>query len=338
MRASACGSCARGPSPNQVNHPGAVRVLDDDVAEDGCAFLVMEMLHGEALDERAARAGGRLGVQEVLWLGWQLLDVLAAAHAAGVVHRDVKPENVFLTRTGAVKVLDFGLACDSEECELERSLARSGNLMGTPAFMSPEQARGRWALVDAQSNLWSVGATMFALLAGRFVHHEETTIAGMMSAAFSKAAPSLASVLPSAPGPVVQVVGCALERAKGKRFLEARSMQDAIVTAHHLVFGGPLPASHALASAPAVGRPSSDAIFSFTSSTPRSSIPPRGEQPTLRPLPAPRSVAATAAPRGTGGESCGPSQRPRRRCCSRAWQSRSGGWRPPSSRRSRPRR
>jgi serine/threonine-protein kinase len=268
---------------NKVDHPGAVRVLDDDVAEDGCAYLVMELLEGDALDEWAARRGGRVGTQEVLWLAWHVLDVLAAAHAKGIVHRDVKPDNVFLTREGVVKVLDFGLACLFEQAEIGHSVTRTGRLMGTPAFMAPEQARGRWALVDAQSDLWSVGATMFSLLTGRFVHGDQETPAEMMAATFTKPAPSLATLLPSAPAPVVQIVDCALEREKSKRFLDARSMQAAIAAAHHLVYGGPLPAERAPTSAPPLpsGRPSNDAIFSFTSSSPRRSVVPLGEQPTL---------------------------------------------------------
>ncbi len=83
---------------NQVDHPGAVRVLDDDTAEDGSAFLVLELLLGESLDARLERSGGRLETLEALCLLDQLLAVLAAAHAKGIVHRDIKPDNLFLTQ------------------------------------------------------------------------------------------------------------------------------------------------------------------------------------------------------------------------------------------------
>src|SRR5690606_30373931 len=79
---------------NTVDHPGAVRVDDDDVTEDGAAFLVMELLEGETLDGRAQRKGGRLPVEEVLPIADQLLDTLTAAHGKGIVHRDLKPENL----------------------------------------------------------------------------------------------------------------------------------------------------------------------------------------------------------------------------------------------------
>ena len=96
---------------NKVDHPGAVRVLDNDVAEDGSVFLVMELLDGETIDARVeARPGRRLEVGEVLAIADDVLDVLATAHDSGIVHRDLKPENLFITRTGQVKILDFGIA------------------------------------------------------------------------------------------------------------------------------------------------------------------------------------------------------------------------------------
>src|SRR5580704_7491550 len=95
---------------NAVGHPGAVSVLDDDVAEDGSAYLVMELLEGESLETRAERRGGRLPPAEVLVYADRLLDVLAAAHHKGIVHRDIKPDNVFVTQDGTLKLLDFGIA------------------------------------------------------------------------------------------------------------------------------------------------------------------------------------------------------------------------------------
>ena len=116
-----------------------VTVIDDDVAEDGAAFLVMELLDGETLEQRRVRSGGRLSEDEVLCVADQLLDVLIAAHARGIVHRDFKPENVFLTRTGVIRILDFGIA-RLRELSTKSTATQTGSSMGTPAFMPPEQA------------------------------------------------------------------------------------------------------------------------------------------------------------------------------------------------------
>ena len=153
---------------NSIGHPGAVRVLDDDVADDGAAFLVMELLQGETLYARARRMGGRLPVGEALALGAALCDVLAAAHDKGVVHLDVKPENLFVTTERRLKVLDFGIA----RARLAPGAwgTHHGAALGTPAFMPPEQAHGRWDEVGPRTDIWAVGATMFALITGRLVH------------------------------------------------------------------------------------------------------------------------------------------------------------------------
>ena len=100
-----------GYAANKVRHAGAVRVLDDDVTDDGLVFLVMELLEGWTLDALASQSdGGKLPVKLALQVGKQLLAVLEAAHRAGIVHRDIKPENVFVQRNGELKVLDFGIA------------------------------------------------------------------------------------------------------------------------------------------------------------------------------------------------------------------------------------
>jgi serine/threonine protein kinase len=99
-----------GYAANTIQHDGAVSVLDDDVAADGCAFIVMELLEGETVEDRWDRSGRRLAAREVLAIVEQVLGVLSAAHAKNIVHRDIKPENLFVTKAGAVKVLDFGIA------------------------------------------------------------------------------------------------------------------------------------------------------------------------------------------------------------------------------------
>ena len=95
---------------NAVGHPGVVRVQDDGVTEDGCAFLVLDLLEGENIETRRLRFGGVLPVDEVLGIADQALDALGAAHDKGIVHRDIKPDNVFFCNDGRVLILDFGLA------------------------------------------------------------------------------------------------------------------------------------------------------------------------------------------------------------------------------------
>jgi eukaryotic-like serine/threonine-protein kinase len=212
---------------NQVRHAGAVAVLDLDVTEDGSAFLVMELLHGETLDQRWERQGA-MRTGEVLAIADQLLDVLAAAHDAGVVHRDLKPENVLVSEDGRIKVLDFGIARLREMRGAE--LTDSGMLMGTPAFMPPEQMRARWADVDARSDLWAVGALMFSLLSGRHVHERDST-ADLMIACATEPAPPLAWFA-AVPAEVSRLVDRALAFDRADRWQDARSMQDAVREAY----------------------------------------------------------------------------------------------------------
>ena len=225
---------------NRLDHPSAVSVLDDDVAEDGSVFLVMELLEGRSVDTVASeRPGYRLAPAEALNIVDQLLDVLAAAHEKGIVHRDLKPENLFLTPGGVVKVLDFGIARVREAGQKTESAGAQGgdprsahatqlgNAMGTPAFMPPEQALGNWDQVDARSDLWAAGATLFTLLTGRQVH-EAPNINQLMLAAMTRPAPPIRRVMPELPEAIGAVVDRALAFEQGRRWQSAREMQRAI--------------------------------------------------------------------------------------------------------------
>ncbi|WP_437522452.1 protein kinase [Sorangium sp. So ce726] len=214
---------------NRVEHPGIVRVLDDDVTDDGSVFLVMELLEGETVEARRAREpGGVLGVSEVLGIADDLLDVLAVAHERGIVHRDLKPDNLFLTRQGQLKVLDFGIARLRElSSSPANASTRAGTLMGTPQFMPPEQARGQWDRVDPRSDLWAVGSTMYQLLSGRYVHEAET-LPLLLLAAMTQPAPPVGSVLPALPPPIAGVMDVALAFDPDRRWPNARAMQRAL--------------------------------------------------------------------------------------------------------------
>jgi hypothetical protein len=234
---------------NSVRHAGIVSVLDDDVTPEGEPYLVMELLEGESLDQRAARAGGRLPLLEVLTFADRTLAVLEATHAKGIVHRDLKPENLFVTRSGDLKLLDFGIARLRTGEEGAHKRTRTGMLMGTPAFMAPEQARGRWSEVDARTDLWAVGAILYTLLTGQNVHSGETANELVVYAA-TRPAPSLGRAV-QAPLDVVRLVDCALSFDKSERFADAAAMRAAVAAALaslrapalHATLPGPGPAT-----------------------------------------------------------------------------------------------
>jgi len=238
---------------NKVGHPGAVSVLDDDTAEDGTVFLVMELLEGESLEALLQRSGGLLGWQHVLAVADQVLDVFAAAHDRGVIHRDIKPANLFLTKEGQVKVLDFGLA-RLKETDPKTALTGIGVVMGTTSYMPPEQARGKWDLIDGRTDLYALGAVMFRCLSGRVVHEADTP-ADRLVAAMTRPAPSLATVAPATPAPLVHVVDTAIAFEMSNRWSDAHAMQRAVRQAYALLASNePAPVTHRAGNSPAPSR------------------------------------------------------------------------------------
>jgi len=211
---------------NQCDHPGAVSVLDDDITADGAPFLVMELLEGESLDQWMTRTGGKLPVPDVLAIADQVLDVLAAFHARGVIHRDIKPGNLFITKAGIVKVLDFGLA-RLRDPRFSGAPTATGIVLGTAAYMPPEQAQGKSAEVDARSDVFAVGAVMFRALTGRAVHEAKNATERLFQAMKDRA-PSLGIIAPHLPTWVVGVVDKALAFDKKERWESASAMRDAV--------------------------------------------------------------------------------------------------------------
>lgn len=203
---------------NRFNHPGAVEIRDIDVTEDGCPFLVMELLDGEDLGRRAGRLNGLPEPQLLAYVD-ELLDVLSAAHAQGIIHRDIKLENLFITTEGKLKVLDFGIARMSRG----PALTLQGARLGTTSYMAPEQVRGDQ--VDGRADVFSVGALMFRILAKRRVH-EAATEAELVLKMSRDAAPSLASVAPQVSADVALVVDRALEFKAQDRYPSAATMQQ----------------------------------------------------------------------------------------------------------------
>ena len=211
---------------NKIGHPCAVAVLDDDKTDDGAVFLVLELLEGHSLD-RYTRGKERLPTHEVLRITDDVLDLLAVAHAEGVIHRDVKPANIFLTKTNQVKVLDFGIARLAEAPEAQQGHTQLGTGIGTPAFMSPEQARGRWNIVDGRSDIWALGATMFSLITGHKPREAETANEELLIA-MTAPMPSLGDVSRDVHPLIVQLVDKALSFEMSERWASAKAMQAAL--------------------------------------------------------------------------------------------------------------
>lgn len=209
-----------------VEHPGTVKVLDEGVAEDGCSFLVFELLAGQTLDELREAHGGRIPIDEVMPIGNAVMHALSAVHQAGIVHRDLKPANIFILAGGGVKLLDFGFG------KMRGYTADAAqNVVGTPSFMSPEAALGLTKKVDVQSDVWSLGATLFHVLSAQSVHMA-THMDAMMLASASTRPRSLADAAPELPSKVVAVIDRALSYRKAERWPDIASMRAAWQEAH----------------------------------------------------------------------------------------------------------
>jgi len=208
---------------NRVAHAGVVPVLDDGVDDSGTPFLVMELLLGQTLAQRAVLLEGRLPRDAVILLAKATLSILEAAHAQGIVHRDVKPDNLFWTASRELKLLDFGIARVREHARM----TRSGLPLGTPGFMAPEQARDRADEIDGRTDLWAVGATMFTLLTGNSVHAGESESDRILEAA-TRPVRSLGHDMPNLNPALISLVDCALSFDPRQRFADASAMREAI--------------------------------------------------------------------------------------------------------------
>jgi len=155
-----------------LNHPNIAVIYEIIEQEEGANYLILEYVPGQTLAQRIAREP--LKLEEAFLIGQQIAEAVSAAHEKGVIHRDLKPGNIKITPEGKVKVLDFGLAkaSSSEAITEETAVTQPGRVMGTPAYMSPEQARGK--PTDKRSDIWSFGCIMYQMLTGQLPFEGET--------------------------------------------------------------------------------------------------------------------------------------------------------------------
>ena len=213
-----------------LNHPHIVTVYDVD-SVDGVDFIAMEYIDGETLDRRIGGRPVRLNL--VLKYAVQVADALVRAHGAGIVHRDLKPANLMVDRHEQIKVLDFGLAKlteapaagESEATVTERQQTEKGTIVGTFAYMSPEQAEGK--LVDARSDIFSFGCMLYEMVTGARPF-QGTSRLGTLSAILSQSPPPLASKAPDVPHEMERIISRCLRKDPDRRFQQIAEVKLAL--------------------------------------------------------------------------------------------------------------
>jgi serine/threonine-protein kinase len=214
-----------GRAASKLRSRHAARIFDVDVTDAGVPFLTMELLSGNDLAAELERRGV-LPIAEAVAHVMQACDALAEAHALGIVHRDVKPSNLFLTTEGTeriIKVLDFGIA--TSPLDDDGRLTRTGAVMGTPIYMAPEQFRSAKG-VDARADVWSLGATLFELISGRPPFEGSAATVGI--AIVGDALPSIHELRADVPEGLAAAIARALEKDREARFQTVTELRDAI--------------------------------------------------------------------------------------------------------------
>ncbi|NOK39163.1 protein kinase, partial [Corallococcus exercitus] len=209
---------------SRLGHPNIVEVLDFDTLEDGSPFLVLEYLRGESLADRLRR--GRLSLEEVFSFTRQMGSALQTAHRAGIVHRDLKPANIFLVPTDSggvvgerVKLLDFGI---SKVMSSETLQTQEAVLIGTPQYMSPEQAQGQNSRIDARTDLFALGGIVFEMISG-MTPFGGGSLAQIIYRVVHEPPVSLATLMPELPENVTRAVARALEKKPENRHPDVAS-------------------------------------------------------------------------------------------------------------------
>ncbi|MFK0239139.1 serine/threonine-protein kinase [Streptomyces vinaceus] len=209
----------------QLQHPNIVTIHDlgEVGTGDGTApFLVMELIRGEGLDAMLRR--GAVPLPDAARWGAQICDALAAAHDMGVMHRDIKPSNIQITPSGLVKVLDFGIARAADPYATADRLTQTGFIVGTPAYMAPEQARG---FPEPRSDLYALGCLLFELITGRLPFQAPDTV-GYLSAHLTQEPPAPSSVATGIPSAWDDLLLTLLRKDPDKRCPDASGLSRAL--------------------------------------------------------------------------------------------------------------
>ncbi|MAQ13665.1 MAG: hypothetical protein CMN30_02595 [Sandaracinus sp.] len=208
----------------QVGHPHVVKVYDFGFYDQARPFLVMELLHGASLHRRIQTVGP-LSISEACSMGSQVLSACEAVHAEGLVHRDIKPGNVFLMKALGVtaKLIDFGMS--KSVVEDTDPITEPGRILGTPSYMAPELLVGRQP--DARTDLYGVGATLFESLLGRPIVRPHKRVEVTFGEVLRRENVRPSTLRPRIPPYVDDIVCRALEREPDDRFADAREMRRA---------------------------------------------------------------------------------------------------------------
>src|SRR5271166_4053373 len=211
---------------SQLNHPGICTIYDIEDDSNGQPFIVMEKLEGVSLKERLL--GEPMDVEEILDIGIQVADALAACHEKGIIHRDIKPANIFLTKSGQVKILDFGLAkmapafATGDYVAADDPLSISGDIFGTAVYMSPEQARGEE--LDPRTDIFSLGSVLYQMATGKKAFAGNNTVTTLEAVLNRKPVPPL-KLNPNLPSDLQGIIGRAMEKNRGNRYPTALALK-----------------------------------------------------------------------------------------------------------------
>jgi serine/threonine protein kinase len=277
-----------------LNHPNIITIYDI-VTEGDAQFMVMEFVSGNTLHD-SITAGG-LPVPQVLQYGAQMADALAAAHAAGIIHRDLKPSNVMITRSGLVKILDFGLAKltdlnpsgDKQSAELG-PLTQEGAILGTVSYMSPEQAEGK--PVDARSDIFSFGSVLYEMVSGRRAFDGGSSISTLSSVLRDDVRP-FADVAPDTPPLLEAIISRCLPKDPNVRWQSMKEIEKALTSLKRTLDSSLFDD----ATTRPVGPPSAPGPASQTATVTTRPVPTPPPAPAADPVPPPAPVSqAPAAP------------------------------------------